>query len=80
MKAPTKEQMFSEWFQEYSAAFSLSKTFGWDFDERSKDLIQAIITASSSVGFTPDELSAWIEKQPRETAMGTIPVPRFDIA
>ena len=80
MKTPTKEQMFSEWFQEYTASWELSKTFGWNFDERSKDLIQAINTTAASLGFTPDELAAWIEKQPRETALGTIPVPSFTAA
>ena len=74
----SKEQVFIELFNEYSAAFTLSKMFGWNFEEKSKDLIEAINEkASEAFGFTPSEFSEWVEMQPRETLHGTIPVPDF---
>ena len=74
----SKEQVFIELFNEYSATFTLSKMFAWNFEETSKDLIEAINEKALEVfGFTPSEFSEWVEKQPRETLLGTIPVPDF---
>ena len=52
--------------------------FGWKFEEKSKDLIEGIQERASKVfGFTTTEFSEWVEKQPRETIHGVIPVPGF---
>lgn len=76
--APSKEEVFVEPFGEYSACFALSKMFGWSFDEKSRGLIKAIEEKASKVfGFSPSEFSEWVERQPRETVHGTIPVPGF---
>ena len=77
-----KEEMFAEWFQVYSAFFVLSKAFGGkiDLDSHSKMITEITLKQAEALGFTnfADELVEWIEKQPRETALGTIPVPNFD--
>ena len=74
----SKEQIFIELFNEYSAHFTQSKMFGWNFEEKSKDLFVAINDkVVQAFGFIPSEFSDWVEKQPRETLLGIIPVPDF---
>jgi len=73
-----KEEVFAELFNEYESCFTMSKMFGWNFEEKSKDLIEAIEGKAAEVfGFNPLEFSEWVEKQPRETLYGIIPVPHF---
>ena len=74
----TKEEVFIELYKEYESCFVLSQMFGWKFEEKSKVLIEGIQERASKVfGFTPTEFSEWVERQPRETVHGTIPVPDF---
>lgn len=75
-----KEQIFAQLFAEYSAEFCLSQICGFQFETRqgTKDLLAAIADKAESVwGFSPSEFSAWVEKQPRDTIHGIIPVPNF---
>lgn len=71
------DSLITPWYEEYSSCFTLCSVFGWDFKERSKELLTAFASTQEKHGITIEKLREWVRLTERDTIHGTIPVPDF---
>jgi len=71
------DSVIGPWYEEYSSRFTLCSIFGWDFREKSKELLVAFSSTQEKHGITIEELCEWVHLTDRDTIHGTIPVPDF---
>ena len=69
--------LITPWYEEYCSCFALCSAFGWDFQEKSKELLVAFASTKEKHGITTAELCEWVRLTDRDTIHGIVPLPDF---